>query len=174
MSLLTTVCYGIALPGLFAGAILNVHMPAKYRMSSFGSADSSPRPLPQRNPRSVGEHCQAPRRVVVRVSSDVAHFSACVFFTGLIAFIIAESIPFFDNLVGLVGALLGALFTMQFEAAMWLWDNWRSPRLQSTRFKLLFAFNILLFLIGTFIMITGTWGAAVAINKQLQAGDTSS
>lgn len=56
-------------------------------------------------------------------------------------------------------------------AIMWIYDNWKG--FTTLRKKLLLAFNIFVFLAGVFVMITGTWGAAVAINDQLKAGDTT-
>jgi amino acid permease len=40
------------------------------------------------------------------------HHSSCVLFNCIVSFLIAEAIPFFGNLVGLIGALLGALLSM--------------------------------------------------------------
>lgn len=93
-------------------------------------------------------------------------------FNTAISFIIAEAIPFFDDLVGLIGALLGTFICIQTEAYMWMWDNWREPR--TLQWKLLMAMNIAFFIIGWFLMVAGTYGSVVAINDSFKTGDISS
>lgn len=40
------------------------------------------------------------------------------------AYIIASAIPVFNNLVSLIGALLGTMMSFQPMGCMWLYDNW--------------------------------------------------
>lgn len=89
--LLKRVCYGIALPSLCVAGILYSHLPAKYIFVRLlrGSPDLSN---------------NTPRHWIYWIS--------CVAFCVVISFIVAESIPIFNNLIGLVGALLGTLMSM--------------------------------------------------------------
>lgn len=103
---------------------------------------------------------------------DVLIRSGCVALTCAIGFVIAESIPFFNDLLSLIGALLATLICIQLEAYMWMWDNWREAR--TTRWKLLMVMNVAFFVAGTFVMITGTWGAVKTIHENLRDGNTTS
>lgn len=58
-------------------------------------------------------------------------------------------------------------------AAMWIFDNLKAVNKDTLWHKFLMLFNIFIIVAGVFVMITGTWGAAVAINDQLNAGDTT-
>jgi len=97
--------------------------------------------------------------------------SACILFTCAIGFIIAESIPFFNDLLSLIGALLATIICIQMEAYMWMWDNFRAVR--TKKWWALMAMNTAFFMIGTFIMITGTWGAVKTIHENLRDGNTT-
>lgn len=58
---------------------------------------------------------------------------------------------------------------------MWLYDNWRHRKTDtSLRFRSLVVFNVLLVLVGIFIVITGTWATAVSINDSYKNGTISS
>ncbi|WWC72427.1 uncharacterized protein I206_106389 [Kwoniella pini CBS 10737] len=147
------VTYGLALPGLIVGGTLYAHTAAKY--------------------------------VFVRVLRKSRHLSkntpvhyiiwfSVVIFTCAIGFVIAEAIPFFNDLLSLIGALLGTLICILMEAYMWMWDNWRAPNRGSRKWNLMMAMNIIFFAIGTFLMIAGTYAAVVVINDNLNSGDSGS
>jgi hypothetical protein len=54
---------------------------------------------------------------------------------------------------------------------MWLHDNWRHRRSdRSIKFKLLVLLNAFLIVAGLFIMVTGTWAAAVSIRRSYSTG----
>jgi len=98
-------------------------------------------------------------------------YSGCILVTCAIGFIIAESIPFFNDLLSLIGALLATVICIQMEAYMWMWDNWHAMR--TKRWWALMAMNVVFFTIGMFIMITGTWGAVKTIHENLRDGNTT-
>lgn len=131
--------------------MLYTHIPAKYIFVRL-----------LRNSRHLSENTWQHRVV----------WYSCVVFNCAISFIIAEAIPFFDDLVGLIGALLGTLICIQTEAYMWMWDNWRAPRTLS--WKLLMAMNATFFVLGWFLMVAGTYGSVVSINDSFKNGDISS
>ncbi|KAI5263423.1 hypothetical protein E4T47_09028 [Aureobasidium subglaciale] len=134
------VCYGLALPGLCVSTILLSHLPAKY--------------------------------VFIRLLRGTKHLSqntmihwatwlSCTAGTIIISYIIASAIPVFGGLVSLIGALLGTLLSFQPYGCMWLYDNWHGER--NTRWMLMVGWCGFVILIGTFIMIAGTYGSVVGI-----------
>ncbi|KAL1408564.1 hypothetical protein Q8F55_005377 [Vanrija albida] len=149
--LIKKVSYGIALLGLFASAILFVHMAAKL--------------------------------IFVRVMRNSPHLTALswthyiVWFgttitCATLAFILAESIPFFGSLLGLIGALFSSLMTMQATGWMWLFDNWHRRKNSSpgAGFWPLVALNVFIIVLGFFIQITGVVAAGMDIRNQYRAG----
>lgn len=122
------ICYGLAIPGLVVGCVLYTHMPAKYSMSPLLKYPGNRRcfsPVSLREDLGqvstfVREHKDPLHRLVVSPyscsgrsgSGQLITSSSCVAFNCVISFIIAESIPFFNDLVGLIGALLGTFICM--------------------------------------------------------------
>ncbi|WVQ67233.1 uncharacterized protein L199_005428 [Kwoniella botswanensis] len=146
------VCYGLALPGLAAGGLILVHTAAKY--------------------------------VFVRILRKSAHLSkntpthyavwyGCISITSILAFVIAEAIPFFNDLISLIGALLGTLICIQTETYMWVWDHWRAPNRGSKKWYTMMAMNVIFHFIGWFILVSGTYAAVVTIHKDFQDGTLS-
>lgn len=92
-----------------------------------------------------------------------ATWLSCTFGTTIIAYIIASAIPVFNSLVSLVGALLGTLMTFQPMACMWLYDNWRGNRRGTIGWYFMVAWCIFVILLGTFLMVSGTYGSVVEV-----------
>ncbi|KAK8845615.1 hypothetical protein IAR55_006331 [Kwoniella newhampshirensis] len=150
--LVKKVCYGLALPGLVVGGVLYAHTAAKYVFVRI-----------LRNSRHLSKN--TPIHYAVWYGTVAA--------TCAVGFIIAEAIPFFNDLLSLIGALLGCLICIQTEAYMWMWDNWRSPTRGSRQWNLLMIMNIAFFVIGWFLMVAGTYGSVVVINQHLHDGSLS-
>lgn len=84
----------------------------------------------------------------------------------VIAYVIASGIPVFDGLVSLVGALLGTIQCMQPMGCMWLYDNWhkgKDSQQRSKKWMAMVGWSIFVILLGTFLMIAGTYGSIVGI-----------
>jgi amino acid permease len=82
----------------------------------------------------------------------------------LTSYIIASAIPVFGGLVSLIGALLGTLMSFQPMGCMWLYDNWRKDKGEQTmQWKLMVCWSIFVVVIGTFLMVAGTYGSVVGI-----------
>lgn len=79
----------------------------------------------------------------------------------IIAYIIASAIPVFSSLVSLIGAFLGAFLTFQPYAGMWLYDNWKGSR--TLQWKSGVVWSVFILLLGSFLMIGGTYGSVVGI-----------
>ncbi|ORY82877.1 transmembrane amino acid transporter protein-domain-containing protein, partial [Leucosporidium creatinivorum] len=153
--LLKKVCYGIALPGLIVGCVLNTHMPAKYVFLRFMKKS------PYLN------------------TSGWQHWGvwlACVLGCTTFSFLIAEAIPFFDSLVSLIGALLSTFLSLIVEAAMFLWLQRELLRRREQRTKLLLglcSLSAFIVMAGLFTMIAGTVSSIIGIHNTLKNGDTS-
>ncbi|WWC85648.1 uncharacterized protein L201_000514 [Kwoniella dendrophila CBS 6074] len=149
--LLKKVCYGIALPGLIMSTTLLTHLPAKYLFLRFlrGSKHLT--------------------------SNSAVHWGTwigCVAGCALFSYIISSAIPIFGGLVSLIGALLGTLMSMQPMACMWFYDSWAKGKANPTnKFRLLVGWNISIIVVGTFLMIAGTYGSIVGIADSFKAGD---
>jgi hypothetical protein len=96
------ITYGIALPGLIGGAVVYLHISAKYLFVRI--LRGTP-------------HLQ---------SNSLVHWAtwlACTFGLGSLAFIVAEAIPFFNSLVSLIGAVGFGPLTVRVRVAI---DSWSS------------------------------------------------
>lgn len=99
---------------------------------------------------------------------------SCTVGTALIAYIIASGIPNFGSLVSLMGALFFTLLAFHPMACMWLYDNWTDGLAQkSLSWMLMVAWCVFVMVVGTFLMITGTWGSVVDIIDAYKASGHS-
>lgn len=94
-------------------------------------------------------------------ANTVTHWSvwiSCTFGVVLIAYIVASAIPVFGGLVSLIGALLAGPMSLQPMGCMWLYDNWTKGKTEKTmRWKSMVVWSVFVILIGTFLMIAGTY-----------------
>lgn len=99
--------------------------------------------------------------------NTLVHWSTwlgCVLAATAIAYVIASGIPVFGSLVSLVGALLGTFLSFQPMAGMWLYDNWSDGKgKKSIRWMGMVAFCGFMLVIGTFIMVAGSYSAIAQI-----------
>ncbi|GAA5988515.1 hypothetical protein JCM11641_003300 [Rhodosporidiobolus odoratus] len=144
-TLMKRISYGLALPGLLVGAILFVHLSAKF--------------------------------LFVRILKGSHHLShgtrthwtvwlSCTFGCGIIGYILASAIPVFGGLLGLIGACFGTAMSLHAESFMWLFDSRKrffNRETRTTRLWIGWVVNIILILVGSFILVGGTYGAAIAI-----------
>ncbi|ODN74627.1 hypothetical protein, variant 2 [Cryptococcus amylolentus CBS 6039] len=148
------VSYGIALPGLFVGCILYTHVGAKMLFVRLLRGS---------------DHL---------TGTSFIHWSVWLGTVGMsvaIAFILAESIPFFGDFVSLVGATLGTFLCLITPALMWLNDNWALCKERtSIGFRSRIALSVFTLLAGVFIVITGTWSAVLSIKDSYADGSVGS
>lgn len=99
----------------------------------------------------------------------------CTIGIALVAYIIASAIPVFEDLVSLVGALLGTPMCFQPMAGMWLYDNWTHGKIARTPWWMfMVGWCAFVMAAGTFLMIGGTYGSVVTIIASYkQTGGTS-
>lgn len=94
---------------------------------------------------------------------------SCTFTSTLIAYLIASGIPFFNSLVSLIGAFLGASLAYQPTGCMWFYDNWKSPD-RNWKWMVMVCWSSFIILAGTFMTIGGTYGSIVGIMDALKEG----
>lgn len=92
-----------------------------------------------------------------------ATWIGCVFGTAIIAYCIASGIPAFGGLVSLMGAVFGTLMCFQPMGAMWFYDNWNAPNRGTLRWKLMVGWASFVIIIGTFLMVAGTYGSVLGL-----------
>lgn len=148
--LLKRVCYGLALPGLIASTCLVTHYPAKY---VFLRALKGSKHL---------------------VSNSKTHWLtwlSCTLGVTVAAYIICSAVPNFGSLISLVGSLLATFMSMQPLAAMWLYDNFKRPN-KGALWTAGVAWACFVIVIGTFIMVAGSYSAIDAIIADYNSGSS--
>lgn len=111
--------------------------------------------------------------VFVRLLRDSKHLTsnswihwtswfACTISVTVISYCIASGIPVFGELVSLIGALFGTLMCFLPMACMWLYDNWK-PKIRTNLWRFLFACNVFILVGGSFLLVSGTYGAVMGI-----------
>ena len=141
-ALMKKISYGLALPGLMVSMVLYTHLTAKYVF------------------------IRALRNSKHLTSNSLVHWATwigCVFGTAIIAYCIASGIPAFGGLVSLMGAVFGTLMCFQPMGAMWFYDNWNAPNRGTLRWKLMVGWASFVIIIGTFLMVAGTYGSVLGL-----------
>ncbi|KAE8168224.1 transmembrane amino acid transporter protein-domain-containing protein [Aspergillus tamarii] len=137
------VSYGFALPGLMTTTLLVIHLPAKYIFVRL---------------------LQGSKHLTENTMIHWVTWLSCTSGIALVAYIIASAIPVFNDLVSLVGALLGTMMSFQPMGCMWLYDNWSKGKIsKSPKWILMVCWSGFVIVSGTFLMIGGTYGSVVSI-----------
>ncbi|KAJ5155365.1 hypothetical protein N7492_008168 [Penicillium capsulatum] len=91
----------------------------------------------------------------------------------ILAFIIAEVIPFFDDLLSIISALFVSGFTFYFPAIMWFMlvreGSWKSPKNLA-----LGALNAVILCIGLLVLVAGTYTSVQDIRANYRKGTVAS
>ncbi|KAJ5702183.1 hypothetical protein N7488_009731 [Penicillium malachiteum] len=145
------VSYGFALPGLLASTLLFVHITGKYIFVRL---------------------LRGSRHLAANTVTHWVVWLSCTFGVAIFAYIIANAIPVFSDLVSLVGALLGTPMCFHPMAGMWLYDNW-GPTKRDWKWKAMVTWCGFVIVAGTFLMIAGTYGSVIAIIDDYKASGGS-
>lgn len=163
------VSYGFGLPGLLVTTLLTTHvcvLPKSYHQKSVSQLIRFPQ-LPAKY--IFIRVLQGSRHLTGNTFIHWATWLGCTFGITITAYIIASAIPVFDDLVSLVGALLGTMMSFQPMGCMWLYDNWTSGKAnKSLRWMLMVCWSVFVVLAGTFLMIAGTYGSVISIKKSYE------
>ncbi|KAF6816937.1 amino acid transporter [Colletotrichum sojae] len=133
--------WGVAIPTIVIAGVIYGHVAAKYIFSRMF-----------RNTKHMVRRTKLSGIVWIGIVSGIWALSM----------IIAESIPVFNSLLGLICALFASWFSYGLPGIFWLWmhyGNWFSSPKQIVRF----AANVLLFLAGLLICVLGLWASIEAI-----------
>ncbi|KAF5986611.1 neutral amino acid permease [Fusarium coicis] len=142
------ISYGIALPGLIIGVGIYQHVAAKY--------------------------------IFVRILRDsyhlqentIVHWSTWIgsnLTLGILAFIVAEAVPILNYLLGLAGAVCFAPFSLIFPALLWMQD-FKHCRTGNASSQAKYWSHALIVLVGSFMVIAGTYSVAVSIQDAYRSG----
>ncbi|KAH6840578.1 transmembrane amino acid transporter protein-domain-containing protein [Chaetomium sp. MPI-CAGE-AT-0009] len=135
------IIWGIALPTIVLAGVIFAHVAAKYIFVRVFS----------------GTKHVAKRTALGRIGW--LGITATIW---IIAWIIAQSIPVFSNLLGLVCALFASWFSYGIPGSLWLWmyyGEWFTTRKRTVQFAL----NALLVLVGFLLCALGLWSSGEAI-----------
>ncbi|CAK7224438.1 hypothetical protein SBRCBS47491_005551 [Sporothrix bragantina] len=148
--LIKKIAYGIALPSLVISAGIFNHTAAKYLFVRLLRNSS---------------HLQA------NTWQHWAVWLLCNLFFGVLAFLFAEGIPVFNYMLALTGSFCFSPMSLMFPACMWLYE-YGTPALHGgcMRQKSMLAFNVIIFGIGTLLLVGGVYGTAESIKQSYSAG----
>ncbi|KAF6809725.1 amino acid transporter [Colletotrichum plurivorum] len=133
--------WGVAIPTIVIAGVIYGHVAAKYIFSRMF-----------RNTKHMVRRTKLSGIVWIGIVTGIWALSM----------IIAESIPVFNSLLGLICALFASWFSYGLPGIFWLWmhyGNWFSSPKQIVRF----AANVMLFLAGLLICVLGLWASIEAI-----------
>lgn len=119
----------------------------------------------------------AARYVFVRIFRNTKHevrrtklstfaWIGITFTAWLVAMVVAESVPVFNSLLGLVSALFVSWFSYGLPGIFWLWMNWGKWFNRGWKSALHAIFSMILLLTGTLLCVLGLWSAGVAIAEE--------
>lgn len=138
------VAYGIAIPTIVIAGVINGHVAAKYiYVRLFRGTD----------------------RMHTRSFVSVGSWVGITLVLWIIAWIIAEAIPVFNNLLSLITALFASWFTYGLSGMFWLFLNWGRYK-SSWRKICLTIINLLIVGIGGCLCGMGLWVSGKAIHDQ--------
>ncbi|EAW20158.1 neutral amino acid permease [Aspergillus fischeri NRRL 181] len=141
--IVSKVAYGIALPTIIIAGVINGHVAIKYVYIRI----------------FAGKKERIHKRDWVAVSSWVA--IALSLWT--VAWIIAEAIPVFSNLLSLITALFASWFTYGLSGIFWLYLNW-GKYLSSPRKMFLTVVNLFCLVFGAVLCGLGLYVSGKAIH----------
>lgn len=128
--ILPKVAYGIAIPTIIIAGVINGHVAAKYcYVRLFRGTD----------------------RMSKKTWGSYGRWAIIVLILWTIAWIIAEAIPVFNDLLGLISALFASWFTYGLSGIFWLYLNYGRYR-ESRQKMALTVLNFLIFLLGLTIV----------------------
>ena len=132
--LLQKIAYGIAIPTIVIAGVINGHVAAKYIYV-----------------RIFRDYFKAPERMGHNDLVSIGIWVLIVTTVWIIAWIIAEAIPVFNDLLSLISALFASWFTYGLSGIFWLYLNYGRYR-ESKRKMFLTALNATIFCIGAAIV----------------------
>lgn len=137
--------WGIAIPTIVIAGVIYGHVAAKYLFVRI---------------------FRDTKHLVQRTKLSTLVWFAITLGIWLISMVIAESIPVFNSLMGLISALFVSWFSYGFPGIFWLWmhyGNWFNKGWKQT---IKFIMNVVLTLTGLLLCVLGLWASIEAIAKE--------
>ncbi|TIA88355.1 hypothetical protein E3P99_02639 [Wallemia hederae] len=148
------ISYGISIPALLVSGLLYAHFASKQVFVRM-----------MRGSRHLVEPTMIHWGVWLTTVACVVVF----------CFIVANAIPFFDSLLGLVGSLFASLFCVGLPAMMWLELNANAIKTdKSAFFRAKYVWAMFLITLGAFLCVAGAYGTIVGIKSQFDNGTVGS
>ena len=148
--LISKIAFGMALPVIFISGSINSIVVGRYVMDNV---------FPN-----------SPIKLVNTTRGWLIWISLIAAITGF-AFLIAESIPFFDALLGLISSVFISGFSFYFPALFWFCLLKEGKWHQGWRNRLLSIVNILMIIIGLVLFGAGTYSSTKEIKARYHAGN---
>ncbi|KAK7693890.1 hypothetical protein QCA50_003463 [Cerrena zonata] len=151
--LVRKIAYGIALPTIIIAGVVNGHVCAKlvfvriFRRNGMKS-------------KHMNSH----------TFTGWATWIAICLAIWALAFVIAEVIPFFNDLLGVISAVFASWFTYGISGIFWLHLTPRSERWTTTKQKAKTIFWSLVVMMGALIMVAGLYASIVSIIDGYKSG----
>ncbi|RMZ66027.1 Amino acid transporter transmembrane [Pyrenophora seminiperda CCB06] len=142
--LISKICFGIALPTIIVAGVVNGSVAIKYVYLRIWKGTD-----------------------VVHTNSwkSLGSWWAICTVAWLASWILAEAIPNFNLLLGLIGALFGSWFSYALPPLLWLWHNHiNDMSFVSKRHTLFTIFHCLLVVLGLAIFGLGMWSSGWALH----------
>jgi hypothetical protein len=138
------VIWGIAIPTIVIAGVIYAHVAARYIFVRVF-----------RNTKHLER----------RTTLSTVSWVAITFGIWMLAMIIAESVPVFNSLLGLIAALFVSWFSFGLPGIFWLFSNWGNM-LSSWRQMLRCAANWFLVLTGVILCVLGAWAAVESLVEE--------
>ncbi|KAL9578579.1 MAG: hypothetical protein Q9212_005630 [Teloschistes hypoglaucus] len=149
--ILPKLAYGIAIPTIVIAGVINGHVAAKYCYVRL---------------------FRGTNKMSQRTWGSQARWGIIVLLLWTAAWIIAEAIPVFNNLLGLVSALFASWFTYGLSGVFWLFLNYGKYR-ESRKQMALTALNVFIFFVGLIICVLGLYASGVSIAADAKSSSGS-
>ena len=149
--LVSKVAYGIAIPTIIIAGVIYGHVASKYIYVRI---------------------FRGTKHMSKRTLLATGSWASITFVLWLIAFIIAESIPNFNDLLALISSLFAAWFTFGISGIFWLFIN-KGQYFRSPTKIFLTGVNVGLFLLGLSICGIGLYASGYALQTNSGSGSWS-
>ena len=144
-AVVSKVAYGVALPTIVIAGVVNAHVGVKFLYVKL---------LHNREDDLMHQKGWSSYRI----------WLAMVTLSWLAAWLIAEAIPVFGNLLGLTSALFASWFTFGMSGMFWMHMNWANRRWTFGK-RVLFCVNALNILVALMLFGIGTWASVYSMVK---------
>ncbi|KAI0362578.1 hypothetical protein OH77DRAFT_1416854 [Trametes cingulata] len=151
--ILRRISYGVALPTIIIAGVINGHVCAKLVFIRIF--------------RRKGVHS---RHMTTHSWTGWLTWIAICFAIWILAFVIAEVIPFFNDLLGVISAIFASWFTYGISGIFWFHLTPREERWTTWRQKLKTIFWSGIIMMGGFIMVAGLYASINSIIDGYRSG----